>query len=882
MFHNTPSQGAPNGMMLHPGAYIASGQSQPVYERPQIYTAVYSGVSVYEMEVHGVAVMRRRSDSWLNATQILKVAGVDKGKRTKVLEKEILNGEHEKVQGGYGKYQGTWINYNRGREFCRQYLVEDLLRPLLDYDMGADGVSVAGQGVDTPTKEQAMAANRKRFYGTGLDGRGSQHSSGTFFQNISPTTSVALAAMNKAARLNSPAPRTGSAQRGAGNVVRRTSQQTGSQEHHLDRQQSMHSLASENSFGANGHSDSTYGTQNAQIRAGVADMGQSSMQEPPRKKMRPSSQNSFAQPMPTSGFDASMRSTTPTEPNDSFLYQQASAAHHHLTSSSGESGLLALPPLPAPIDKLQEEKQAAMLDLFADPSRTDFSTTPAIMHLSGADLDIPLDHSANTALHWAATLGRVPLMRLLISKGANIFRGNAAGQTPLMAAVQVNNCLDHGCFPELLEILGPLIEVRDAQGRTILHHIAVSCGIKGRAPSSKYYLEALLEFLVRSASISSSQQSVENGASSLASAFNRPIGLYRFMSEMVNVRDKAGNTALNLVARIGNRNIIQQLLEVKADPTIPNFRGSRPLDFGVGTDGEGIYSGVASHISSPSKSMAISAQAGAGSRIGNLCRDLVSTLETGLAQVQAQHAAKLRIWQDKIDAKNEELKVFAQQEKELRASIATKEAKIKERKERRQKIANLRRFLNESYSPDAEREGVSAEAIEGRTIGEDERTKNSLPLTDAEEYKEFNSAVTGLDWEYKPDLLPKQGRPTTDEQQVYLESLPSNQLLQKWTQVIEDSNEEMQQQIQDLRSKDARLEAQYRKVVSLCTGVQEDEVDDCLPSLIRAVESEKGPVGDGAGGVMGPNACPEDIGRVRDFLRKVEGSGQGALDGKHA
>lgn len=60
------------------------------------------------MTVNNVAVMRRRDDSWLNATQILKVAGVEKGKRTKVLEKEILSGKHEKVQGGYGKYQGTW------------------------------------------------------------------------------------------------------------------------------------------------------------------------------------------------------------------------------------------------------------------------------------------------------------------------------------------------------------------------------------------------------------------------------------------------------------------------------------------------------------------------------------------------------------------------------------------------------------------------------------------------------------------------------------------------------------------------------------------------------------------------------------------------------
>ena len=101
--------------------------------------------------------MRRRADGWLNATQILKVAGVDKGKRTKVLEKEILTGQHEKVQGGYGKYQGTWISYQRGREFCRQYGVEQILLPLLEYEMTADGAP-GQQMLETPTKEQAMAA----------------------------------------------------------------------------------------------------------------------------------------------------------------------------------------------------------------------------------------------------------------------------------------------------------------------------------------------------------------------------------------------------------------------------------------------------------------------------------------------------------------------------------------------------------------------------------------------------------------------------------------------------------------------------------------------------------------------------------------------------
>ena len=52
--------------------------------------------------------MRRRSDDWINATHILKAAGFDKPARTRILEREVQKGVHEKVQGGYGKYQGKF------------------------------------------------------------------------------------------------------------------------------------------------------------------------------------------------------------------------------------------------------------------------------------------------------------------------------------------------------------------------------------------------------------------------------------------------------------------------------------------------------------------------------------------------------------------------------------------------------------------------------------------------------------------------------------------------------------------------------------------------------------------------------------------------------
>ena len=74
----------------------------------EIYSATYSNIPVFEMTVNEIPVMRRRHDNYMNATQILKVAGFSKPRRTKILEREVITGIHEKIQGGYGKYQGTW------------------------------------------------------------------------------------------------------------------------------------------------------------------------------------------------------------------------------------------------------------------------------------------------------------------------------------------------------------------------------------------------------------------------------------------------------------------------------------------------------------------------------------------------------------------------------------------------------------------------------------------------------------------------------------------------------------------------------------------------------------------------------------------------------
>lgn len=811
--------------------------------------AVYSGVSVYEMEIQGIACMRRRSDGWLNATQILKVAGVDKGKRTKVLEKEILTGEHEKVQGGYGKYQGTWISYKRGREFCRQYGVEDILRPLLDYDVSADGSGGQGQQ-ETPTKEQAMAANRKRFYNTAVESQkpsGGPVTNGTFFSNISPTTSVALAAMNKAARLNSPAPRPSG--------LRRPSQQDafpgGSQQ----------SMVSESNYSVDGKHDSGYGTQ--------------PNGEPPRKRMRPESQDGILPhrlPM-----DASMRSITPTEPNESFYYDPATS--HEFSNGGGDP--IASAPLPTPTTEEQQDKMGLVLDLFAEAGRTDYSSHPALTQLSGEDLNIPLDASANNALHWAATLAKVPLLKLLIQKGANIYRGNAAGQSPLISAVLVNNCWEHSCFPELLEVLGPLIEVRDLQGRTILHHISVSSGIKGRAPSSKYYLEALLEFLVRigthpASAVGtnaaqmlanmqpngdgtgiSSQESMGTSAPTapIVQSSKGPLSLVRFLSHIVNARDRAGNTALNLVARIGNQSIIKQLLEIHADPSLPNLKGVSAKDFGVGVDqGEQLVMNGGSASQQSTQGMPSTypmpgtqetntvdgevATGANGSQAEDLGQDVISSMTNMLTQSLSSHKDLLRARTEEIDRLNAKIREFSSVQTQDIERLQEIKDRVRLRAERQAKIANLKRNIAEK------RERQKASSGPKPTV-----TAEPSWLDESSQEIVSFSSPSGSD------------SPNAIQRQFVTDSLPSPRTLRAHLNAATMHTENMKRQADELKSRSVDTEAMYRKVVSICTGVEEHKVEESLPALVAAVESEKGALGQ------------QEVGRVREFLRRVDGVG---------
>ncbi|KAI1778481.1 ANK-repeat protein MBP1 [Hypoxylon cercidicola] len=128
---------------------------------PGIYSATYSGIPVYEFQF-GVDlkehVMRRRQDNWINATHILKAAGFDKPARTRILEREVQKDVHEKIQGGYGKYQGTWIPLEAGEQLARRNNIYERLRLIFEFTPGNQSPPPAPRHASKPKAPRKPAA----------------------------------------------------------------------------------------------------------------------------------------------------------------------------------------------------------------------------------------------------------------------------------------------------------------------------------------------------------------------------------------------------------------------------------------------------------------------------------------------------------------------------------------------------------------------------------------------------------------------------------------------------------------------------------------------------------------------------------------------------
>lgn len=191
-----------------------------------------------------------------------------------------------------------------------------------------------------------------------------------------------------------------------------------------------------------------------------------------------------------------------------------------------------------------------ILDYFISES----TTVPSLLINPPADFEanMSIDDDEHTALHWACAMGRVRVVKLLLSAGADVFRVNQNGQTALMRAAMFSNNYDLRKFPELFELLHRSILNIDQNDRTVFHHVVDLALSRGKANAARYYMETMINRLS------------EYGSQ---------------LADILNFRDDEGETPLTMAARARSKRLTKLLLEHGADPKIRNKEGKNAEDY---------------------------------------------------------------------------------------------------------------------------------------------------------------------------------------------------------------------------------------------------------------------------------------------------------------
>jgi transcription factor MBP1 len=185
---------------------------------------------------------------------------------------------------------------------------------------------------------------------------------------------------------------------------------------------------------------------------------------------------------------------------------------------------------------------------------SDSNQIPPILINPPPDLDpnMAIDDEGHTALHWACAMGRIRIVKFLLSAGADVFKVNKSGQTALMRSVMFANNYDVRKFPELYELLHRSTLNIDNYNRTVFHHIVDVAMSKGKTHAARYYMETVL---------------------------NRLSDYPRELADIINFQDEDGETALTMAARCRSKRLVKLLIDHGADPKIANRDGKSTEDY---------------------------------------------------------------------------------------------------------------------------------------------------------------------------------------------------------------------------------------------------------------------------------------------------------------
>jgi regulatory protein SWI6 len=232
-----------------------------------------------------------------------------------------------------------------------------------------------------------------------------------------------------------------------------------------------------------------------------------------------------------------------------------------------------------------------------------------------------------------------------------------------------------------------------------------------------------------------------------------------------------------------------------------------------------------------------------------------------LQSASMQFTQEARLKQDAIDRTNDLITQLSAQQKQEQQKLELLRNRLRLRHDRAKRIANLKRWL------EPQRHMLSVQGAtdlhEKRRIGYADAEGAGVIVNDEDLPFELRQAGDHLirrasdGPSYLSTPLPLDPSSLSNQQVSPLLTQISTTFLRHRLDTYTHSNAALLSRSRKLKEKDGQLEQMYRKVVSLCTKVEESRIEECLESLVAALDSEEGE------GV--------EVGRVREFLRKVEG-----------
>ncbi|KAK6457808.1 uncharacterized protein RJT20DRAFT_91761 [Scheffersomyces xylosifermentans] len=475
-------------------------------------------------------IMRRCKDDWVNATQILKCCNFPKAKRTKILEKGVQQGLHEKVQGGFGRFQGTWIPLPDAQRLAQLYGVTAELAPVLYLDLSDPNLHIPQKAKPAP-KEPSQV---KRKYTKKAKKPEDQQQQQQQQQMPQTFTQADFMAMNGNGTVNQHMPMYTQHNQAIQNEFQNYQMQFQRMQQQQQQQQQQHQQHPENP--QKYYQNIPYGGQQQQQPANP-------------------SQHSMVPQMIGFQHNSSSSKTSSQGTNEATNWSQDDLSGNHKDSDTSvstnedpklhrninDSMTADITQSPRSSAQDDESYSSQLLKFFSE----DNAEIPYFVHNPPYNFNInePIDDEGHTPLHWAASIGNCQMIHILLAKGASPLVVNNLGLNPLSKLISFNNCFELKNFPKVLDDLELCLINTDINGRTPLHYLSQFAKVKTKYESLRYYLNIILNKLTSLSNSNTSKQ----------------VDLLR---NVLDHQDVNGDTCLHLAVKSGCAKIARSLRPV--------------------------------------------------------------------------------------------------------------------------------------------------------------------------------------------------------------------------------------------------------------------------------------------------------------------------------